>query len=254
MDLLQNITVGFATSSTSLFLVQPLYALKTARQNHLHFRTSPKILWSGYSSNVMGDSSNFTCQYLSFQNKDKTFLHHAIVGGIAGGFIANISEQFMDHHRLEKFRGHKISYSQSFKNLLKNYRFHIFTRGLPFTTIREISYNYAWSEGLEKVQNKFDQMIAHPLLSKSVSSLVSGTCLTLMNHPFDTLKSKIHNGGHVSNAHFIKEYFKPIACAGDALKLVKESYRGAFFRTGIISISLFLSDPLIKTYTKLYKT
>lgn len=247
--------VGIATSCTSLFCVQPLYALKTAKQNQFHLRFSSRILWSGYTSNAIGDAFNFSLQYNIFKNKDDLVLNHSLVGGILGGFVANASEQFMDRHRFFTLTENQQSYKKTFIYLKKTVGLSFFHKGLIGTIAREISYNYAWTTGIHRLEEKVKHIfeIKHPLLAKCLSSFTAGFCLTALNHPFDTLKSKIHNDARTGylrrgGLRCLQDDLQSKGVSSTAIRCLKECYKGALFRSGIISISLFLNDPLIKTY------
>ena len=258
MSFVIDTAVGIATSTTSLFCVQPLYALKTARQNQLKLKISPKILWSGYISNAIGDAFNFSLQYHIYKNKDQMAFNHSLIGGILGGFIANASEQFMDRHRLYTLQNSAHHYKTTFLSLHKELGLKFFKKGLLGTTTREVTYNYAWTTGVHSLEEKIKHIfeINHPLLAKVMSSTVAGTCLTAINHPFDTLKSKIHNNTqtgylrHGGRALFGQD-LKIRGFSSTLMALLQESYKGAGFRSGIISLSLMLNGPLITTYHSL---
>jgi hypothetical protein len=251
--------VGIMTSCTSLFCVQPFYALKTAKQNQMKIKMTPRILWGGYTSNAVGDALSFSSQYIIYKNKESLTINHSIIGGLIGGVIANSSEQFMDKHRFFRSQGLSFHYSQT-ASLIKNAigpKF--FIRGLSGTCAREISYNYAWTTGIHSVEERLKHVfeINHPYIAKFASSFAAGILLTMINHPFDTFKSKVHNdatfgylrdGGLLSlKQDYLKNGFKKTLTS-----LIQEGYRGSVFRAGIISFSLLLNEPLIKTYHHLF--
>jgi hypothetical protein len=259
MSLLLDVLTGVCTSASTLFIVQPFYALKTARQNQYKLIITPQVLWGGYLSNVVGDSTNFSAQYLVFKNKESMIFHHALVGGLIGGCIANFSEQLMDRHRFFVQNNQSTHYTQTVSILLKEKGLSIFKRGLLATCLREITYNYAWSVGIHELDKRMSQIIPNPIISKLASSSLAGCMLTAINHPFDTLKSKIHNecqSGYLraDGLKQIKKDLKSHSIQKITKSLLLESYSGAAHRAMIISLTLLFTQPLIELYSKAFKT